>query len=290
MAAVEEDSTKISAKQKSDYYLVDSHCHLHDRGAYNYAFSHQQIGKKLLRKYPDLPHEPTDFTPEKLISRAHGADVKKMICVGTSPEDSMVARDFATKYQQDGLFWSYGIHPDEAMMDTKIDLSSLDGGPVAIGEVGLDYRDGESNRKNQLRLLEQMVQLAVDRDLPLIFHVREAFSDFFAVVDNFPTARGVVHSFSDSPENLKKALNHNFYIGVNGLVTFAPEIPVLAIPFDKLLLETDAPFLTPNPFRGTINESAHIKDICAYISKINGVTEAEIAKVTTENAERLFKI
>ena len=94
--------------------MIDSHCHIHDRSTYNYAYSRQQIGKKLLKKYPDLPHEPADFTPEKIISRAHAAGVNKMICIGTSHDDSLVARDFALQHSADGIFWSYGIHPDEA--------------------------------------------------------------------------------------------------------------------------------------------------------------------------------
>lgn len=267
--------------------LIDSHCHIHDRGTYNYAFSHQQVGKKLLKKYPDLPHEINDFTPEKIIARAHEAGVSKMICIGTSHEDSLAARDFATSHADDGIFWSYGIHPDEA---DNANAASLASSPalVAIGEVGLDYRGGESNRTAQLKLFEEMLQLAEDNNLPLIFHVRDAFDDFFAMLKNFPNARGVVHSFSDSPENLKKSLDQNFYIGVNGLATFAPEIPLP--PLERTLLETDAPFLTPAPFRGTINEPAHVQDVCAYLSKVMGESEAKIAEITTKNAEQLFKI
>lgn len=271
--------------------LIDSHCHIHDRGTYNYAFSRQQIGKKLLKKYPDLPHEIDDFTPEKIIARAHDAGVNKMICIGTSHEDSLAARDFAAKYAKDGVFWSYGIHPDEASMTSSTSealLSCSPGGLVAIGEVGLDYRNGTANRTAQLKLFERMLQLAEDNNLPLIFHVRDAFDDFFAVLKNFPDVRGVVHSFSDSPENLKKSLDQNFYIGVNGLATFAPEIPLP--PLERALLETDAPFLTPAPFRGTINEPARVQDVCAYLSKVTGESEAKIAEITTKNAEQLFKI
>ena len=133
-----------------------------------------------------------------------------------------------------------------------------------------------------------MLSLAKENDLPLIFHVRDAFDDFFAMIKNFPGARGVVHSFSDSPDNLKKSLDNGFYIGVNGLATFAPEIPLP--PLNRTLLETDAPFLTPAPFRGTINEPAHVQDVCAYLSKVTGESEAKIAEITTKNAEQLFKI
>lgn len=285
------------------HYLIDSHCHIHDRSSYNFALSRQQVGKKLLKQYPDLPHNPTDFSPEKLIVRAHAAGVQKMICIGTSHEDSLEACDFATTHAKDGVLWSYGIHPDEAESGespivrseifTKVgDKASTRelalSRPVAIGEVGLDYRNGQAKRKQQIALFEQMLQLASDLRLPLIFHIRDAFDDFFAILANFPALTGVVHSFSDSPENLKKSLNYNFYVGVNGLATFAEHLPLP--PLEKMLLETDAPFLTPVPFRGTINEPAHIKDICAYISKITGESEAQVAEVTTKNAERLFQI
>lgn len=290
--------------------LIDTHCHIHDRSTYNYAFSRQQIGKKLLKKYPDLPHLPADFVPERIIARAHAADVKKMICIGTTHEDSLAARDFALSHLADGVYWAYGIHPDEAdQLDfnylsalTQIvrteaaqpkKFSQVTDSPislVAIGEVGLDYRNGTGDRKNQISLFEQMLHLAKECNLPLIFHIREAFDDFFAVLHNFPDTRGVVHSYSDNRENLQKSLSKGFFIGVNGLATFAPELPTSEIPLDRMLLETDAPFLTPAPFRGTINEPARVREICAYISNITGESEATIAKITTENAEKLFKI
>ena len=278
--------------------LIDTHCHIHDRSTYNFAMSRQQIGKKFLREHPDFPHEPNDFTPEKIIERAHANNVRKMICIGTSHEDSLAARDFATKHADAGISWAYGIHPDETAKSVQPNGSfwNLENSaspvkpPVAIGEVGLDYRDGEANRPAQIKLFEQMLQLAKDNDLPLIFHVRDAFDDFFAMLENFPDAHGVVHSFSDNINNLKKSLNRGFYIGVNGLATFAPELPTKDIPLEKMLLETDSPFLTPTPFRGTINEPARIREICAYVSKLKGESEAKIAEITTKNAEQLFKI
>ncbi|MBR3264141.1 TatD family hydrolase [Candidatus Saccharibacteria bacterium] len=269
--------------------LIDTHCHIHDRGTYNFAFSRQQIGKKFLRNHPGFPHEIDDFTPEKIIARAHNAGVMKMICIGTSREDSLSARNFAEKHAADGIFWSYGIHPDKATVAqsfSAVASSSL----VAIGEVGLDYHETTANRTAQIKLFEQMLQLAKDNNLPLIFHVRDAYPDFFSVIANFPDVRGVVHSFSDSSDNLQKSLAQGFYIGVNGLATFAPELPTSQIPLNRILLETDAPFLTPSPFRGTINEPAHVKDVCAHLSKLKGESEANIAEITTQNAKQLFKI
>ncbi len=303
--------------------LIDTHCHIHDKETYDFALSRQQISQKFLKSHPGYPYQESDFTPDKIINRAHQNNVLQMICVGTSNEDSILARDFAREHAKDGVFWSYGIHPDEADNIESRDIFRSDpiwptgsgrseGSPVmtgraervtreifnspnlvAIGEVGLDYREGKpregvAETSNQIKLLEQMLQLATDCKLPLIFHVRDAFDDFFAVINNFPKIKGVVHSFSDSPANLKKALDRDFYVGVNGLVTFAKDVPLP--PLERMLLETDAPFLTPAPFRGTINEPAHIKDICAYISVTLGIKEAEVEGRTTENAKRLFRL
>lgn len=284
--------------------LVDTHCHIHDQDTYNFAFSRQQISKKFLHKYPDFPHTPADFTPEKIIARAHENDVKQMICVSTSYPDAKSAAEFAKKYQPEGIFWALGIHPDEAeqltdhLEDTIVKLKSLAidpnlPNPVAIGEIGLDYRAGPprpgvSERGAQIRLLEQQLQLASDLKLPVIFHVRDAFSDFFAVIKNFPSVSGVVHSFSDSKENLDRSLSQGFFIGINGLVTFAPEIPLP--PLDRALLETDAPFLTPAPFRGKINESAQVKTVCQYLSGVLDLSETEVERITTENARKLFRL
>ena len=158
--------------------------------------------------------------------------------------------------------------------------------PVAIGEVGLDYHYEEYARDAQIRLFEQMLQLAVDNDLPVSFHVREAFPDFFAVVGNFPSVKGVVHSFTDSKKVLKRILNETeFYIGVNGLATYST-LPLP--PLERILLETDAPFLAPVPHRGEKNEPALIPDIALWLSEKSGVSFDEVERITTENFTKLF--
>lgn len=293
--------------------MIDTHCHIHDVDCYDFAFSRQQGPNKVLDR--------ADLTPEKLVERAAKNGVTQMICIGTTHEDSMAAKALAEKFPG-AVFWSYGIHPDECNKGVIIASfaearssrpssrgsaanSSLTlplrerqqppnppqknyyGSLVAIGEIGLDYKDGTGRRSEQIRLFEEMLQLAKNHNLPCIFHVREAYDDFFAVLDNFPEAKGVVHSFSDSPENLQKSLEHNFYIGINGLATFS-DIPTP--PLEKILLETDAPFLTPNPFRGKINEPGHVKDIANWLSFKLGVSIEEIDAKTTENARQLFRI
>ncbi len=158
---------------------------------------------------------------------------------------------------------------------------------IAVGEIGLDYHYPGYDRSAQIKLFEQMLQLAKDYGLPVSLHIREAFTDAFAVLDNFPGARGVVHSFTGSKKELKRALERDFYIGVNGLVTYTtPPLP----PLERILLETDAPFLTPVPFRGTINKPGYVKQIAAYLATKLEVTELEIAEQTTKNARQIFKI
>ncbi len=272
--------------------LIDSHCHIHDCETFDFAFSRAQISHKMIEKYPDMPRNREDFLPEEMIKRAHSNNVMQMICVGTSHSDSIRACEFAKKNEAKGIFWSYGIHPDEASAEINASLPVASSRLVAIGEIGLDYHgktiaeNGPDFREKQRRLFEEMIQIAVDNDLPLIFHIREAYDDFFEVIKNFPRLRGVVHSFSDSDANMRKSLDEGFYIGINGMVTFLDDISLP--PLERILLETDAPFLTPKPFRGTINEPAYIKNICAFISKVKGESERQVAQITTENAKKLF--
>lgn len=246
-------------------YLIDTHCHLHD---------------------------PEFFSPTEqkdLLAQARKAGVEKLICVGTSHEDSLQARDFASQHKN--VFWAYGIHPSETGNAVKKPFVL----PVAIGEVGLDYHYEKDNGSEQIKLFEQMLDLALQHDLPLIFHVREAFDDFFAVIDNFAgtfaeqgkTLRGVVHSFSDNKKNLKKSLDRGFYIGVNGLATYST-LPLP--PLDRTLLETDAPFLAPVPHRGEKNHSAFIPDIARWLVNQHDTDYETVVKITTQNAETLFNI
>ena len=220
-----------------------------------------------------------------MLENAHKNGVEKIICIGTDPDDSCAARDFAESHEN--VFWTYGIHPEGALKYSPEQLSGQSSRLVAIGEVGLDYHYEGYDRSAQIRLFEEMLQLALDHNLPVSFHIREAFDDFFAVVDNFPTVRGVVHSFTDNKKNLKKILSHDFYVGVNGLATYST-LPTP--PLERILLETDAPFLTPVPNRGKINEPAYIKDIAVWLSTKLGVSLEEISEQTTINAKRLFNV
>lgn len=246
--------------------LIDSHCHLHDR-----EFFKEEDALNMLE-------------------RAQEAGVKKIICIGTEPEDSLKALDFAS--QHENVYWTFGIHPESATKHYEYDeLNTLiqnQNKLVAIGEVGLDYHYEPKTREQQIKLFKTMCELATKNNLPVSFHVREAFDDFFAVINNFPTIRGVVHSFSDSKKNLKRILEQtDFYVGVNGMATYST-LPTP--PLDRILLETDAPFLAPVPHRGETNEPAYIKNIAEWLSAKLNTNFHTIEEITTKNVEKLFNI
>lgn len=243
-------------------YFIDSHCHLHDRQ----FFSAEEA--------------------EEALKRARERGVQKIVCIGTDPEDSLAARDFAAAHE--GVYWTYGVHPEETLKATGAFMLQKEQTPVAIGEVGLDYHTDGYDREAQIRLFEEMLQLAEDHNLPLSFHVRNAFEDFFPVVSNFPKVRGVVHSFTDSKKNLRKILEETeFYVGVNGLATYST-LPTP--PLEKILLETDAPFLAPVPHRGEKNDPSLIPDVAKWLAEKLGTDIETVAEVATANTEKLFGI
>ena len=242
-------------------YLIDTHCHLHD---------------------------PEFYTPEQteeclVEARAHG--VEQMIVIGTSHADSLQAQSFAAAHA--GVFWTYGIHPESASSDPFDPSTKLPAQPIAIGEVGLDCHYDDFDRTAQIHLFEQMLQLAHDLDLPVSLHIRDAFADAWPVIDNFPGTRGVVHSFTGNKKELRRALDRGFYIGVNGLATYST-LPLP--PLEKIVLETDAPFLTPVPFRGTMNKPGYVRFVADYLSEQMGVAKQDLVEQTTNNARQLFNL
>lgn len=246
--------------------IVDTHCHIHEASY------------------------PLDIA--EVVKRAKAAGVTWSVCVGTSVESSRQAIDFASTH--DGYVAAIGVHPH----DTK---DGYDIGPlfasrevVAVGEIGLDYFYTHSPREVQIEALRAQLDLAVAHDVPVIFHVREAFDDFWPIFDDYGgRIRGVLHSFTDTAENMQKAIEKGLYIGVNGISTFTKD-PLQqamfdAIPLDRLLFETDAPFLTPHPFRGKVNEPAFVRIVAEYHATRRGISYQEISRQTTENASALFR-
>jgi TatD DNase family protein len=246
---------------------IDTHCHIHES---DYA----------LDKDTTLDH-----------ARQNG--ISGMICVGTNSVSSHDAVEFAQS--NDHVFASIGVHPHDTQ-DGYDAIQSLIGHQkiVAVGEIGLDYYYNHSPRDVQIKALKWQIQLALDSDLPIIFHVRDAFDDFWPIFDSFTGINGVLHSFTDTAENMQAAIDRGLLIGVNGISTFTKD-PVqqamfASIPLSSLLLETDAPFLTPVPFRGKVNEPAFVKNIAEHHALIRGLNVTEIASATTTNARALFAL
>lgn len=266
--------------------LTDTHCHIHE------------LVRALTPTHDKWFADKAERTPESVIEAAREHDVTKMICIGTSLADSELAVEFAGMHEN--IWASIGIHPHEAKdhleSTRQSKFAALADAPkvVAVGECGLDYYYGLSPKADQETLLRFQIELALEHDLPLSFHVREAYDDFWPIFDSYSGVRGVLHSFTDTAANVEKALERGLYIGVNGIATFTKDdeqrVIFRTIPQHALLLETDAPYLTPAPYRGKVCEPKHVRATAGYLSELRGESLADIAAVTTANTRALFGI
>lgn len=262
--------------------LIDTHCHVHEKD------------------YPKL---------KQALEEGKKNGINKFICVGTDLESSRQAVKFAKEHKEDGAYASIGIHPHEATTEkldenlsdaTWKELGQLAKEPevVAIGEFGFDffYHKEQEARANQTKLAKKHLELAERVNLPLILHIRDAFDPFFEIITDYPDLSGVVHSFSDTQERLKRILSlpNKFYIGLNGIMTFSKSSEQLQsakdVPLDRLVLETDSPYLTPPPERGTINSIKNTLRIAEFLSDLREEDLEHFCQATTANAERLFLI
>jgi TatD DNase family protein len=193
---------------------------------------------------------------------------------------------------------AYGLHPCSVKEDFKSQLAIINehikhNKPIAIGEIGIDLYWDETFVEFQKIALEEQLIWASELKLPVIIHNRDAFDVMFSIVQRYPMLNGVFHAFSGSIEQVLKALDTNYFIGIGGVVTFKNsglDKVVHDIPLDRIVLETDAPYLTPTPHRGKRNEPSYLKIIAAKIAEVKNISIEEVAKVTTQNAKRLFGI
>lgn len=252
--------------------FVDTHCHIH---------------------FPDY-----ELDPEDVMTAAAKDGVSRLICVGCTLSDSQAAVSFVAAH--DDAWASIGLHPHESSVYVDDDkglqqFRGLASAPkvIAIGETGLDYYYEHSSRKDQQKMLRFQLDLAIEFNLPLIFHVRDAFEDFWPIFDEYDGLRGVIHSFTATQKELDQILQRGLYVGLNGITTFtrSPDqlAAVKAAPLDKILLETDAPFLTPVPFRGKVCEPKYVRVTAEFLSEFRGESLDDFAATTTQNAFDLFK-
>ncbi len=193
-----------------------------------------------------------------------------------------------------------GLHPTSVKENYQEELMRIEAALkpkniIAIGETGIDLYWDKTFLKEQEEVFSTQIAWAMELDLPLVIHARDSFKEIFAVLDRAggPELRGVFHSFTGGQAELERALSYNFMIGINGIVTFKnsnlAEV-VRKIPKNRLLLETDAPFLAPVPYRGKRNESSYLPETAAKVADIHNLSKEEIARITSANAELLFRL
>ena len=262
--------------------LIDTHAHIH---------------------FDDFKGDLAD-----VFSNARTSQVTSIITVGTTPQDSLKALDFVMNPDVIALasgielYATAGIHPHEASLGSdglkvigKLARNGkYQGLLVAIGECGLDYYRNNSPQAQQHEALEFQLQLAQELELPLVFHVRDAWEDFFAILKNYPKVRGVIHSFTGTTKEVEQALGYELYFGLNGIMSFTKDQAQLEaakiIPADRLLLETDCPYLSPAPMRGQRNEPSFIKYTGEFLAELRGEQYSELINSTATNAKLLFEL
>ncbi len=262
--------------------LIDTHAHIH---------------------FDDFKGDLAD-----VFSNARTSQVTSIITVGTTPQDSLKALDFVMNPDIIALasgielYATAGIHPHEASLGSdglkvigKLARNGkYQGLLVAIGECGLDYYRNNSPQAQQHEALEFQLQLAQELELPLVFHVRDAWEDFFAILKNYPKVRGVIHSFTGTTKEVEQALGYELYFGLNGIMSFTKDQAQLEaakiIPADRLLLETDCPYLSPAPMRGQRNEPSFIKYTGEFLAELRGEQYSELINSTATNAKLLFEL
>ena len=261
--------------------LFDSHAHYFDR-----RFDEIGGGDKVLT--------------EEVFS----GDVAYVINVGTNDVTNRLCIEQAKKYE--GMYVAVGIHPEdvrgcENTLAAELDKLSLLIGDredqkknkiVALGEIGLDYHYEGYNKALQGECFDAQMCMAKEKKLPVIIHDREAHGDCFEIVISHPDITGVFHSYSGSAEMAKDLVRRGWYISFSGVATFknAPRVreAIASVPLERILIETDAPYLAPHPFRGRINNSALMKYTAAAVAEVKGVSTEEIIEITCKNAINLF--
>ena len=241
--------------------------------------------------------EAFDADRDELLSSLPEAGVTLVIDPGCDVSSSEKAIALAERFPH--VYAAVGIHPEELGEMQAGDLEKIEAlcaheKCVAIGEIGLDYYWDDTHKEEQKALFIQQLELAIDHDLPVIIHDREAHGDSLDIVRRCPDVRGVFHCYSGSKEMAEELLKRGWYLGFDGPITYKnarKAIEVLEIcPLDRLLIETDSPYLSPVPRRGKRNDSRNLRYVTEKIAEIKGLSAEEVAAAAMENGRRLFKI
>ena len=238
---------------------------------------------------------------DPLISALLSGEVSGIINVGTSPETCRAAIAQAEKY--DNMYLALGIHPSDTrfLSDMDAELAEIENmikkqgrKCVCLGEIGLDYHYPDTDKERQHRYFRAQMALAERLGLPVCIHDRDSHADVMAVIREFPNVRGVLHSYSGGVDMARELVELGYMISFSGTLTFTnarrPREVAATLPHDRILIETDCPYLAPHPLRGTLNHSGNLKYTNATLAEILGITEEECAALTETNAKRFFGI
>ena len=248
--------------------LIDTHCHLYKE------------------YYDDI---------ESIIKLSKENKVMYYINNGCDAKSNIEVLESVEKYPS--VYGALGIHPENVenyiLDDIKFIEDNLNNKKiVAIGEIGLDYHYSKENKYEQIKLLELQLKLAEKYDMPVIIHSRDATEDTINTLKKYKV-KGIIHSFSGSLETAKIYIKMGYLLGINGVITFKNsklKDVIREIPLENIVLETDSPYLTPEPFRGKRNEPARILEIAKFISELKEISIEELARITNDNIKRIFDI
>lgn len=235
-----------------------------------------------------------DADREDILRELFSGEICKIVNIGCSVKSSYSSVKLAEEYG--GIYAAVGLHPDAAdEIDRIEEIRRLCGNKkaVAVGEIGLDYHYEEHSRDIQKKAFEEQLKLAAELDMPVVIHSRDAWEDTMELLRKY-RPKGVMHCFSGSAETAREIVGMGMYVGFTGVVTFKNAKKALkaleAVPADRLLAETDCPYMAPEPNRGRRNYSGYLPYTIAAMAAVKGVSPEKMAEITAENAERLFGI
>ncbi len=232
-----------------------------------------------------------------LIETMHKNGIDYIVNAASDLQSSRFGIEIAEKFPY--YYSAVGVHPHEVETLTEKDIETIkeytkNEKVVAIGEIGLDYYYDFSPRDLQRKWFIRQLELAKELDMPVIIHSRDAAQECFDIIKESNVTKGVIHSYSGSSQMANDYINLGFYIGIGGMLTFKnarkPVETVKNIPIERILIETDSPYLSPVPVRGTRNNSQNLKYICEKIAQIKQIPHEKVAKITLENAKELFSL